>query len=79
MDGALVLLLESQTQSLRLLDRRLGAARLLAQTESHLAQMSDLLTYEDARNVGDTVPLDKDVPPRRRPQVAGKPADARCL
>jgi len=44
-DATLVMLLEGQTQSLRLLDRRLGAARLLAQTEAHLVQMSDLLVY----------------------------------
>jgi tetratricopeptide (TPR) repeat protein len=44
-DSELVVLFENQTQSFRLLDRRLGAARLLAQTEGHLAQMKDLLTY----------------------------------
>lgn len=44
-DAGLVGLLEDQTQSLRLLDRRLGAVRLLAQTELHLTQIGDLLTY----------------------------------
>ncbi len=45
LDSGLVALLEGQTQTLRTLDRRLGAGRLLAQTESHLEQMSDLLAY----------------------------------
>jgi len=35
-DAALVVLLENQTQSLRLLDRELGAASLLTQTEGIL-------------------------------------------
>lgn len=45
LDAELVALLEQQTQSFRTLDRRLGARRLLAQTEAHVHQMSDLLTY----------------------------------
>ncbi|NDL60972.1 hypothetical protein [Phytoactinopolyspora mesophila] len=44
-DGQLIELFESQTQSLRLLDRQLGAARLLAQTEAHIVQMTELLRY----------------------------------
>lgn len=44
-DDELVSLLEAQTQSYRLLDRKLGAARLLTQTEAHIQQMSDLLTF----------------------------------
>jgi tetratricopeptide (TPR) repeat protein len=45
LDDGLVTLFAQQTQSLRLLDRRLGAGRLLSQTESHVQQMSDVLTY----------------------------------
>lgn len=45
LDMATVELFEGQTQSLRLIDRRLGAARLLVQAEAHVAQMSELLTY----------------------------------
>ena len=45
LDAELISLLEAQTQSLRMLDRRLGAARLLAQTQSHTAQMRDMLMY----------------------------------
>lgn len=44
-DRSLVALLEAQTDNFRLLDRRLGARRLLAQTELHVAQITDLLTY----------------------------------
>ncbi|NED95853.1 hypothetical protein G1H11_11075 [Phytoactinopolyspora alkaliphila] len=44
-DDSLVALFEAQTQSLRLLDRQLGAANLLAQTEAHVEQMSALLRY----------------------------------
>lgn len=44
-DAGLVQLLEDQTAAFRVLDRRLGAAHLLAQTEAHLEQMIDLLTY----------------------------------
>lgn len=45
LDGELVDLFEQQTQSFRTLDRRLGARRLLAQTESHVHQMTDLLAF----------------------------------
>ncbi|MGH3502541.1 MAG: hypothetical protein ACRDQA_16865 [Nocardioidaceae bacterium] len=44
-DGDLVRRLEDQTQGFRLLDRRLGARRLLQQTELHLDQITDLLDY----------------------------------
>ena len=44
-DAELVRLLEAQTQNLRMLDRQLGARRLLEQTELHLRQMTDLMTY----------------------------------
>jgi len=44
-DLELVALLESQTDSLRTLDRRLGAPQVLVQTEAHIAQMSDLLAH----------------------------------
>jgi hypothetical protein len=44
-DGGLVALLEGQTQSFRLLDRRLGAVQLLTQTEAHLGQIIALLRY----------------------------------
>ena len=45
LDGELVTLFAQQNQSLRLLDRRLGARRLLAQTESHVQQMAELLAF----------------------------------
>lgn len=45
LDQGLVNLFESQTQNLRLLDRKIGANRLLAQTEAHVAQMMELLRY----------------------------------
>jgi tetratricopeptide (TPR) repeat protein len=44
-DAELVGLLEGQTESFRILDRRLGAARLLPQTHAHVEQITDLLTY----------------------------------
>jgi tetratricopeptide (TPR) repeat protein len=44
-DSALIDLFAAQTQSFRALDRQLGAARLLEQTESHLGQMNELYTY----------------------------------
>lgn len=47
-DRDLVVLLENQTQTYRLLDRRLGARRLLAQTELHLAHITDLLAYSQS-------------------------------
>ncbi|WP_198675829.1 hypothetical protein [Kribbella monticola] len=42
-DGELVALFESQTQSLRLLDRRLGTTALAQQTELHVRQMQEVL------------------------------------
>lgn len=44
-DTETISLFEGQTQSFRMLDRRLGAARLLVQCEAHVTQMSDLLAY----------------------------------
>ena len=44
-DLDLVQLLEAQTHGFRLLDRQLGARRLLEQIELHLAQIMDLLAY----------------------------------
>jgi tetratricopeptide (TPR) repeat protein len=44
-DRGLVDLLEGQTQHYRLLDRRLGAARLLPQTEAHVQEMENQLRY----------------------------------
>jgi hypothetical protein len=44
-DAELVQLLEAQTEHFRLLDRQLGARRLLEQTEHHLRQITDLLAY----------------------------------
>jgi transcriptional regulator with XRE-family HTH domain len=43
LDAELVVLFEQQTQSYRLLDRRLGARQLLAQTEGHVLQMAAAL------------------------------------
>lgn len=45
LDAPLVSLLEAQTQSFRTLDRQLGAARLLQQTEAHIGQIADLWRY----------------------------------
>src|SRR4051812_6345999 len=45
LDGELVLLFEQQTDSYRILDRRLGARRVLAQNEAHIQQMTDLLAF----------------------------------
>ncbi|MEU4194887.1 hypothetical protein AB0E69_23515 [Kribbella sp. NPDC026611] len=42
-DGELVGLFESQTQNLRMLDRRLGTTALIQQTELHVRQMHDVL------------------------------------
>jgi hypothetical protein len=42
-DQGLVGLFESQTQNLRMLDRRLGTAALMQQTEMHVAQMERVL------------------------------------
>jgi hypothetical protein len=44
-DAELVRLLEAQTQNLRLLDRQLGARRLLEHTELHLRQIGDLMAH----------------------------------
>jgi tetratricopeptide (TPR) repeat protein len=44
-DSEVVKLFEVQTQQFRLLDRRIGAARLQAQTEAHVEHMRDFLTY----------------------------------
>ncbi len=45
LDGPLVAALEAQTESFRVLDRQLGAARILQQTEAHVSQMTDLCRY----------------------------------
>jgi tetratricopeptide (TPR) repeat protein len=44
-DAELVRVFEAETQNLRLLDRQLGARRLLEQTELHLRQIADMLAY----------------------------------
>jgi len=44
-DGDMIDAMAAQTDSLRTLDRRLGAARLLVQVEAHLATMSELVTF----------------------------------
>lgn len=44
-DSALVRLLEEQTQNLRLIDRKLGAHYLLAQSQAHVQQMHELLRH----------------------------------
>lgn len=44
-DAGLIRLFEDQTQSLRLLDRRLGARGILPQTEAHMTEITDLLAY----------------------------------
>ncbi|WP_380164650.1 hypothetical protein [Jannaschia sp. R86511] len=44
-DRDVVVLLQHQTQILRGLDRRLGAAQLHAETRAHLEQMAGLLPY----------------------------------
>ena len=64
-DTELISLFENQTDSLRRIDWRLGAARLLAQTEAHVAQMSDLLTYS--------------LPAQCRPALAAAVAEAAAL
>src|SRR3954454_5595000 len=45
LDPSLIRLLEAQTESFRALDRQLGAARLLQQTEAHVGQMTELWRY----------------------------------
>jgi hypothetical protein len=47
-DGELVGLFESQTQNLRMLDRRLGTTALIQQTELHVRQMQDVLDRASA-------------------------------
>ncbi|WP_210751133.1 XRE family transcriptional regulator [Nocardiopsis alborubida] len=44
-DWALIGLFEAQTQNLRLIDRKLGAHYLLAQSQAHVQQMHDLLLH----------------------------------
>ncbi|MEV2274513.1 helix-turn-helix transcriptional regulator [Nocardiopsis sp. NPDC049922] len=44
-DHALIRLFEAQTQNLRLIDRKLGAHYLLAQSQAHVQQMHDLLHH----------------------------------
>jgi tetratricopeptide (TPR) repeat protein len=44
-DAGLISILESQTQNFRMLDRRLGAAHLLPQTEAHVQQLENLLQF----------------------------------
>jgi hypothetical protein len=66
-DATLIDLLEAQTDQLRALDRRLGAAHGLSQTTAHLDQMSDLLRYSlPGRH-------------RYRDRLAGAVADAAAL
>lgn len=50
-DAELVRIFEAETQNLRLLDRQLGARRLLEQTELHLRQITDMLAYSVAPGV----------------------------
>lgn len=44
-DAGLVQLLAAQTTTFRVLDRRLGAGRLLRQTEAHVEHLTELLSY----------------------------------
>lgn len=44
-DRSLVDVFESQTQNFRLLDRRLGASRLLDQTKAHVQQLDEMLKF----------------------------------
>lgn len=44
-DRPMVDIFESQTQNFRLLDRRMGAARLLDQTSSHVQQLEEMLKF----------------------------------
>jgi hypothetical protein len=64
-DQELVALFEQQSQSLRLLDRRLGASQLLDRTEAHVRQMADLLAFS--------------LPGRLRASLAGTLAAAAAL
>ena len=45
LDAGLIDLLRGQTQSLRMLDRRLGAANLFTQTTAHVDQIEQLVRY----------------------------------
>jgi tetratricopeptide (TPR) repeat protein len=65
LDAPLITLLEAQTDSFRALDRQLGAARLLQQTEWHVGQMTDLLRYA--------------LPGSHRAALAGAVAEASAL
>ncbi|RJQ77832.1 hypothetical protein D5S17_14525 [Pseudonocardiaceae bacterium YIM PH 21723] len=64
-DSSTVELLEAQTHLYRQLDRQLGTARLLPQTEGHVAQLEDILRYS--------------LPGPRRPGVAMALAEAAAL
>lgn len=44
-DQTLIRLFQGQTQNLRLIDRKLGAHYLLAQSQAHVQQMEELLRY----------------------------------
>lgn len=52
-DAELVVRLEAQTQSLRVLDRRLGARRLLGQAEAHAQNVADLVQWAEFGAVRD--------------------------
>jgi len=54
-DEGLVLALEAQTQSLRVLDRRLGARRLLGQAEAHARNVADLVQWSPFGQVRDAL------------------------
>lgn len=45
LDGGLVQLLRGQTQSIRMLDRRLGGAMIYPQTTAHVEQIERLVRY----------------------------------
>lgn len=45
MDDGLAAALEAHTQSLRMLDRRIGAKSLLAQAEAHVASLDEFVTW----------------------------------
>ncbi|WP_243790171.1 hypothetical protein [Saccharopolyspora gloriosae] len=44
-DSSLVDIFESQTQNFRLLDRRIGAAKLFSQTSGHVRQLEEMLKF----------------------------------
>ena len=64
-DDQLIVVFESQTQALRVLDRQLGAVQLLAQTEAHVSHMSGLMRYS--------------LPGSRRAALAAAVAEAAAL